>query len=210
MKGFVDTDGSERIQQRALLSKDLLENGNYTEASINFFITQFAVAIEVDSIDFYNVLNQQRYFDWSDFEQSQEKFIKMLQSGKQDIEGTLREVELMALVHEALGLPEEAEWDSSGVFEALFEDFMNPVVDIVEKVLNETSVHVIVYSGQLDLICATPGTMAWVNNLNWHGREEFAVANRPSVHTQGFIEGYNRRYENLDVYWVRNASINKL
>jgi len=34
---------------------------------------------------------------------------------------------------------------------------MKPVTDIVESLLNNTDIFVAVYSGQLDLICDTPG-----------------------------------------------------
>lgn len=60
-------------------------------------------------------------------------------------------------VREALDL--NVTWgDQAGaVFSALAGDFMKPVTDIVELLLNTTDIKVAVYNGQLDLIVDTPG-----------------------------------------------------
>lgn len=204
MQGYVDVDGEERINNTAMRAREAFDNGEFTQSSYLFFQTQLRVDNEVDNIDFYNVLTRLRWFD---FGKSQADFIEMLQKGgMQEPEKALWLSEIMDLVHEALDLPAEAGWSRpNNVFGSLFEDFMKPVVDVVEKVLNETSVRVIVYSGNLDLICATPGTMTWLNKLNWHGKEGFAAARRRSFGAEGYLEGYSRRFENLKMYWVLRA-----
>lgn len=50
-------------------------------------------------------------------------------------------------------------WEIQNVFESLNTDFMKPVTDIVERLLNETDIKVAVYNGQLDLIVDTPGKL---------------------------------------------------
>jgi serine carboxypeptidase 1 len=109
---------------------------------------------------------------------------------------------LMQMVHEALDLPSNVRWNSFDVFSPHLADFMKPATHIVEKLLDETSVKVAVYSGNLDLICATPGTVAWVNRLNWHGKEEFAAQRRIGFAVNDVLEGYFRRFGNLSMYWV--------
>lgn len=55
--------------------------------------------------------------------------------------------------------------ESSGVvFNALGEDFMKDTINEVDELL-AAGVNVTIYSGQLDLICCTTGTEAWVQKL---------------------------------------------
>lgn len=61
---------------------------------------------------------------------------------------------------------------SSNVYEALFEDFMKPEVNLVEQLL-ERNTHVLVYNGQNDLIVETPGTFFWVERLFHTYAEKF-------------------------------------
>lgn len=108
-------------------------------------------------------------------------------------------------VHEALGLPKNVIWGSqaSAVFDTLAGDFMKPVVEIVEEVLNNSTVKVVVYSGQLDLICATPGTVMWVNKMKWYGSNGYKNAPRNGIGVNRILEGYSRQYGNFSMYWVR-------
>jgi Serine carboxypeptidase len=107
-------------------------------------------------------------------------------------------------VHPALKLPENVRFgsQSGAVFDTLAGDFMKPVVDVVAKVLNETSVKVVVYSGQLDLICSTPGTVEWINAMNWYGKKQYARAPRRDIRVNRVLEGYVRQYGNFSMYWV--------
>jgi len=56
-------------------------------------------------------------------------------------------------------IPDNVTWggQSTKVFAALGEDFMKPVVRVVENLLNNTPIAVNVYSGQLDMIVDTMG-----------------------------------------------------
>jgi serine carboxypeptidase 1 len=107
-------------------------------------------------------------------------------------------------VHQALNLPETVVWGSQAgvVFDTLAGDFMKPVVSVVEEVLANTTVKVVVYSGQLDLICATPGTVAWVNNMKWSGAKKYSDSSRNGIGVKNILEGYSRQYGNFSMYWV--------
>jgi serine carboxypeptidase 1 len=108
-------------------------------------------------------------------------------------------------VHKALSLPDNVIWGSQAgaVFDTLAGDFMKPVVETVAEVLNGTTVKVVVYSGQLDLICATPGTVEWINNMKWYGAKEYANAPRDGIGVNNILEGYSRQYDRFSMYWVR-------
>jgi serine carboxypeptidase 1 len=115
------------------------------------------------------------------------------------------------VVHPKLKLPANVTFgsQSNAVFNTLAGDFMKPVVDYVEKTLNETSINVIVYNGQLDLICSTPGTIAWVNRMDWKHKKEYMSAPRDGISVNGILEGYVRKYDKFHMYWVRHELVIK-
>jgi serine carboxypeptidase 1 len=122
-----------------------------------------------------------------------------------DEDGDTKLTRLMrGAVHDALNLPKNVVWGSQAgaVFDTLAADFMKPVVELVETLLNSTTVKVVVYSGQLDLICATPGTIEWVNRMKWYGAKDYANAPRNGIGVNNILEGYSRQYGNFSMYWV--------
>jgi serine carboxypeptidase 1 len=54
----------------------------------------------------------------------------------------------------------------------------------------------------MDLICPTPGTVEWINNLKWDGKEGYSTAKRTGIYVDGALEGYKKHYEKLSMYWV--------
>lgn len=62
-------------------------------------------------------------------------------------------------------IPDNVTWggQSQLVFDALAEDFMKPVTQVVENLLNNTNLQVNVYTGQLDMIVDTMGKISIEN-----------------------------------------------
>lgn len=75
----------------------------------------------------------------------------------------------------------------------------------VERVLNETDIKVAVFSGQLDLIVDTPGTVDWVEKLNWKGKDGWLSSTRRPLVKNWIIEGFVKKYNNFALYWVNRA-----
>lgn len=75
----------------------------------------------------------------------------------------------------------------------------------MESLLNQTSLKVFVYTGQLDLIVDTPGTYDWVMRLNWKNRTQWNSAPRRALVSDGIIEGFKKEYGNFGFYWVNRA-----
>lgn len=107
-------------------------------------------------------------------------------------------------VHTALGLPDDVVWGSQqgAVFDTLAGDFMKPVINFVADVLTNTTLKVVVYSGQLDLICSTAGTVEWINNMNWYGNKAYKESMRYGISVNDKLEGFKRQYDNFTMYWV--------
>lgn len=75
----------------------------------------------------------------------------------------------------------------------------------VEKLLNETKIEVNVVAGQLDLVVALPGTVNWVEHLQWPGANEFRLSERKFIGVNNILEGYYKNYEKLTLFWVNRA-----
>lgn len=76
---------------------------------------------------------------------------------------------------------------------------------LVTRLLDETAIRVGIYSGTLDLLCATPGTVSWIERLKWHRRREYAEAPRTAFRIDGVLEGYEKHGGGLSMFWVFRA-----
>ncbi|XP_068083903.1 retinoid-inducible serine carboxypeptidase-like [Anabrus simplex] len=122
--------------------------------------------------------------------------------------GTVQLAELMnGQVRDKLGVPSNLTWtfENLVVYAALVGDLMKPVNHIVERLLNETSLNVVVYTGQLDLMIDPPGSLRWVQRLQWPGAEGWRNAAREPLSVNGVLEGYVKSHLNLSFYWIARA-----
>lgn len=114
---------------------------------------------------------------------------------------------IMKIVRKALGLPwyVRHEAQSNAVFKALEGDFMKPVVDIVEKLLSETTIEVTVFNGEWDLIVDVIGTLDWINRLQWAGADSWKAAPRKPLLVNGVDNGYSKSWGNFTFYSISQA-----
>ncbi|XP_006660387.1 serine carboxypeptidase-like 51 [Oryza brachyantha] len=107
-------------------------------------------------------------------------------------------------------IPQNLTWreQSDDVFEALAGDFMIPRIHEVDQLLN-LGINVTIYSGQLDLICATKGTLDWVQKLKWDGLKNFTSSPRVPLYCNGGeaagTQAFLKSYKNLKFYWILGA-----
>ncbi|KAF2898897.1 hypothetical protein ILUMI_07280 [Ignelater luminosus] len=186
--GAVDKRGFEQIKQGAEEIRTALEEKDYSLATQKWDELEMIVEYNTYGVDFYNILKQV-YFSTgkaNDFDEA----LSTLMNGP---------------VKSALGL--NATWsDPNGeVFEAQTCEFMKPVTTIVEQLLNTTNIKIFVLSGQLDLIVDTPGTVAWVDRLQWQRKEEWKNATREALVVNDIVEGYKKVVGKLSFYWVNRS-----
>lgn len=62
-----------------------------------------------------------------------------------------------------------------------------------------------VYSGQLDLICATPGTVNWIEQMEWSYKSKYEVAPRIGINVERILEGYEKSAGNFTMFWINRA-----
>ncbi|KAL9703140.1 hypothetical protein quinque_006658 [Culex quinquefasciatus] len=210
--GFVDTKGYREIQAAAINTEHILNQERFEEATYAWGNTQGVLMRQTGPIDWYNVLFLQEY---NQFQARLAMFEKDLKQATADSARKLatedRDQMLVDLmrneVAKTLELPTASVYDAQGgrVFSTLAGDFMKPAMDVIELLLNNTSVDVVVITGQLDLIVATPGNVVWVEKLKWTGRNDYLNAPRTGVGAKGILEGYQKSYGKLSVYWALRA-----
>ncbi|KAI7729703.1 hypothetical protein M8C21_012381, partial [Ambrosia artemisiifolia] len=78
--------------------------------------------------------------------------------------------------------------------------------DLVDELLNK-GVNVTIYNGQLDVICSTKGTEAWVKKLKWDGLKTFLNTDRTPLYCGDDLitKGFTKSYRNLHFYWILEA-----
>lgn len=110
-------------------------------------------------------------------------------------------------VKAALEIPESVTWggQSGKTFSTLNGDFMKPVTEVVELLLNNTLIDVVVITGQLDLIVATPGTVMWVDRLKFPEKPEYVAFKRAAIPVGGILEGYQKHAGRFSMYWVNRS-----
>ncbi|KAH0945124.1 hypothetical protein HN011_002202 [Eciton burchellii] len=207
--GMVDTEGFKKIDAAAQRTKNRIDIGEWKEATQYWAYTQSIVLIETCNVDFYNILTKKHC------SQLYNLLTKNVQSIDEDtiyqhfIQPEIGDLSLEDLmngpVRKALGLQVTHGSQSNMVFAHLREDFMKPVIHTVELLLNETDLNVFVYSGHMDLIVDTPGTLLWVEKLKWRGADNWKNSDRDPLTAEYIVEGYLKAQDNFRMYWINRA-----
>ncbi|XP_030372285.1 retinoid-inducible serine carboxypeptidase-like [Scaptodrosophila lebanonensis] len=206
--GLVDHEGYESIMTAANLTAKLVEDERWIQATAQWDITQDVVLQASKGVDSYNVLKKTR--EQKSFS-PKERLYRAMNNKADDLSHEDRDQMLLNLmrgpVAKALGIPKTIRWGSQGdtVFEIHQTDFMKPVIHIVNELLNKTSLKVGVYSGSLDLICATPGTLKWIEKLDWNRKWEYAKAPRTAIYVHHVLEGYQKTGGNFSMFWINRS-----
>ncbi|XP_033340669.2 retinoid-inducible serine carboxypeptidase [Megalopta genalis] len=204
--GMVDTEGYKTIDKAAQATKNAVNAELWFQATSLWSAAERVILQTTSNIDFYNILTKK-----------QPGFMRDSSAVRYSSEPALMRGDLISTydfdlnylmngpVKRSLNLTVEHSTQSDTVFYKLQEDFMKPVVDKVELLLNQTNLKVDVITGQLDLIVDTPGTVNWVENMKWKYSNIWLKARRQPLVVQDVIEGYVKSYGNLAMYWVNRA-----
>ncbi|CAK1540403.1 unnamed protein product [Leptosia nina] len=209
--GLVDKTGYDNIQRAAREAERLFNAGQYYQSTQQWRLTQRAVFLATTSVDFYNILTKMPA--GPNTPRNIEEFLMELnlRDASHYTPDERQERDLNSLmnneVKEALRIPANVTWgsQSSAVFETLSTDFMKPVTDGIEKLLNDTDIILTKYNGNLDLICDTPGQILWVDRLKWAGAESFKNASRLAIWENNQLEGYYKTHGNFRFFWINKA-----
>ncbi|KAG8371241.1 hypothetical protein BUALT_Bualt13G0067200 [Buddleja alternifolia] len=196
--------------------KQQLEAGKFEEATNSWSDLEGVISSSSNSVDFYNFLLDSGMdpLSLTASELSRQiairRYSRYLSSfmstpgGDDDLDSLMNgEIKNKLKI-----IPKDVQWggQSDLVFTALEGDFMKPRIDEVDELLAK-GVNVTVYNGQLDLICSTKGTEAWVEKLKWEGLKTFLNMDRTPIYCGGekITKGFTKSYKNLHFYWILGA-----
>ncbi|XP_047165985.1 serine carboxypeptidase-like 51 [Vigna umbellata] len=214
----LDDNGLQKANSIAERIKQQLEAGQFADATNSWADLENEISASSNSVDFYNFLqddSDSNSINAMELGLSKEvsimrysKYlnakISTLGSEDDDLEKLLNGV-----IRKKLKIiPENVTYEvqSWEVFESLVADFMKPRISEVDELLT-LGVNVTVYSGQVDLICATKGTEAWLKKLNWEGLQSFLEKDRTPIYcgSDKTTKGFFKSFKNLHFYWILGA-----
>ncbi|XP_022887786.1 serine carboxypeptidase-like 51 [Olea europaea var. sylvestris] len=210
--------GSNGLKQSNILAEQIkqqIDAGKFVEATDSWNELENVIDASSNSVDFYNFLQDSGidHMSLTASEKSRQtamrRYSKYLNSFRPTADGDGDLDSLMnGAIKKKLKIPENVQWgrQSDLVFNAQEGDFMRPRINEVDELL-EKGVNITIYNGQLDLICATKGTEAWVEKLKWDGMQTFLSMNRSPIFCNGdnTTKGFIKSYKNLHFYWILGA-----
>ncbi|KAK1588507.1 hypothetical protein Q3G72_024143 [Acer saccharum] len=221
----LDKNGMESSNSLALKIKQQLKDGQYVEATSSWSELEGLISSSSSSVDFYNflldsgmdpvsatatekiseVISMKRY---SGYLSTLKSSSSSSYTPDGDGDGDLNSLLNGAIKKKLKIIPENVTWggQSDQVFSFLEGDFMRPRINEVDELLAK-GVNVTIYNGQLDVICSTKGTEAWVEKLKWEGLQRFQSSQRSPLYCGGdkLTRGFSKSYKNLHFYWILGA-----
>jgi serine carboxypeptidase 1 len=197
------------LQTQAQICQDYVTQQQWHDATSCWSAMESVVEQNTDNVNFYNVLEREGGDGWQQV--TSHKIRQYLKHVKHHRSNDPLDDLMNGAVREKLGIiPANVTWggQSQGVFTAQWNDFMKPVIDIVDDLLNKGEIQVIVYNGQLDLICDSIGTEQWVSRLQWADLPAFDASRhlairRTDAPSQTAL--FYKNYKTLTFYWIMRA-----
>ncbi|CAL0329047.1 unnamed protein product [Lupinus luteus] len=210
--------GENRI---ALRIKQQLKDGKFVDATNSWTELEGVISFSSNNVDFYNLLLDYGSDPLSSLamkprlfrEISQNRYSKYLSSKRLMSYSPGGKVDLSELLNGPIKkklkiIPKNVTWggQSGRVFYVLGGDFMKPRINEVDELLVK-GINVTVYNGQVDLICATKGTEAWIRKLEWEGLKTFLGKDKTPLYcgNEQDTKGFYRSHKNLEFYWILGA-----
>ncbi|CAL9136649.1 unnamed protein product [Musa acuminata var. zebrina] len=207
-----DADKSNIIAERI---RQEIEKGQFVDATNSWSDLEDLIISGSNKVDFYNFLldSADDPISVTAVQQSEKltmkaypTYLSSKASSSVDISSLMNGV-----IREKLKIiPKTVSWgyQSDDVFNSLSSDFMRPRIREVDELLS-LGINVTIYNGQVDLICATKGTEAWVQKLKWEGLKDFNSIDRTPLYCTteepGVTKGFLKSYKNLHFYWILKA-----
>uniref|UniRef100_A0A6Q2XG49 Carboxypeptidase n=1 Tax=Esox lucius TaxID=8010 RepID=A0A6Q2XG49_ESOLU len=209
---LLDDNGLGEVSRAAEAVKQAVNQGQYLKATELWSVTENVVEQNTNGVNFYNILTQEPDDEMTSFlvlslipptALLMRRHIGPLhhQSLKDLMNGPIRK---------KLGIiPQNVTWggQAEDVFSSMSGDFMKPVVDVVDQLL-DAGVKVTVYNGQLDLIVDTMGQEQWVKQLKWAGLPSFSQLKWTALDDPaypGVTGAFYKTYKNFSFYWILKA-----
>lgn len=208
----LDEKDLQQVNKAAQATADAVASGQYTKATELWGVTEDVISKTTDNVDVYNVLKHNAApFPklWSTTETVLDHLYA--QHVGRLYEGTLAEL-MNGPIRAKLGIiPNNVTWggQSRAVFKYQSGDFMKSVISDVSMLL-QYGVKVVIYQGQLDVICNTLGAEKWIASLQWDGLASFQNTDRVPLYPPSGMKdretgAFYKAYKNLELYYIMKA-----
>lgn len=197
----IDSVGLQKIQKAANATQRAVDQKQWSRATDLWANTEDVVEQVGAGVNFYNILHRPAS------SRSSFGITRAMQRQLLHLKGDKLTALMTGPIAKKLGIPSSVTWgsQSSDVFQALSGDFMQDVVATVDSLLTN-GVKVVVYTGNLDLICCSIGTLDWMNYLHWSGYPSWKAAPRTNLVSQaGSIVGFEKSFQNLRFFTILAA-----
>ncbi|EOA28419.1 hypothetical protein CARUB_v10024625mg [Capsella rubella] len=198
-----------------------IKNGDYVGATLTWMDLETLISNKSNFVDFYNFLldaamdpvSLTTSLETKKKSNRIKKYSSYLNglrslSDVEEQEGDLNTLMNGVIKKKLKIIPKDLIWGNSSndVFTAMYAAFMKPVIEDVDELLAK-GIDVTIYNGQLDVICSTSGTEAWVHKLKWEGLREFKKMEREPLYCESdkATRGFTKSYKNLHFYWILGA-----
>lgn len=217
--GFVNQEGRDAIDAAAATTQSYVDNEQWVMATNAWSYTEGVVMQKTDGVNFYNVLTKEDVYRKNGFKphsqdlsymspEVRELYKRHVHPYPRDIMDTIGEL-MNGEYAERWNIPDSVEWGSQGgyVFDVLSGDFMKPVIESVNQILDTTNLHVAVYNGNLDLICDSIGTWNWVKKMSWNDMSSWYAAEQESMYISDFssVAAYYQRANQFSTFSILRA-----
>jgi len=218
LRGYSLIDANQQAQgdDCARRCNDAIKAGQWEQSTTIWGQCEGIVSRVADGVDFYNVMNhngEKSYPDPLQFVESESpetSFARLEQNHLARYDNDALDDLMNGAIKQKLKIiPANVTWggQSGQVFTKQRGDFMKDVISTIDQLL-DSGTTVVVYTGQLDLICDTAGTEMWMQKLKWSGLPQFNTAPKTALYpaqTTRNTGAFFKTYKNLQFYWILKA-----
>ena len=205
---LLDTQDFRDVQNSAGLSANYFKQDLYKKSTEYWSKTRQLISVYTDKVNMYNVLQH----NTSPYSYSNDLIYRLYESYVAVYYGKKLENFMNTVIKKKLNIiPDHVKWgaQAADVFTHQSEDFMRPVIKAVDYLI-ANGLKVVVYQGQLDILCNTGSAEKWIEKLKWSGLPGFHVATRKPLyvdgqigHTQAFVKSFGK----FSLYYILNAGL---
>jgi len=203
----VDTVGLQKIVASAQSVQEAVNTKNWAMATQLWSKNQDVIEEASNGVNFYNILNRIPDQLSKTNRTAQDPLVRSYQRMAVEYQADPLTALMNGPIKQKLGIiPSNVTWggQSDAVFSKMSIAFMQPYIDRVDNLLKQ-GFNVTVYSGNLDLICCTTGSIEWMNKLSWPDYPNFVKATRTPVYINSVIVGFKKQYKNLALWNILGA-----
>uniref|UniRef100_A0A8B9FTQ5 Serine carboxypeptidase 1 n=1 Tax=Amazona collaria TaxID=241587 RepID=A0A8B9FTQ5_9PSIT len=206
---FLDDNGLAEVTAVAKEIMDAINKNEYGLATELWGKAEGVIEENTDNVNFYNIMTKE-VPEMKSNEQGNLHLTGLYQRHVRNMHrDSLNELMNGPIRKKLKIIPDCVKWggQSREVFENMAEDFMRPVIDIVDQLL-AANVNVTVYNGQLDLIVDTMGQEAWIRKLKWPNLKQFSQQRWKALYVSPEsteTAAFHKAYENFAFFWILKA-----